>query len=59
MMLTLSLRSDDEMFHVTLYSWLLSDSVNMADKLIEVCFQQFKIGIRISRMGLSLMEYVV
>ena len=42
MMLTLSLRSDDEMFHVTLYSWLLSDSVNMADKLIEVCFQQFK-----------------
>ena len=45
MMLTLSLRSDDEMFHVTLYSWLLSDSVNMADKLIEVCFQQFKIGI--------------
>ena len=59
MMLTLSLRSDDEMFHVTLYSWLLSDSVNMADKLIEVCFQQCKIGIRISRMGLSLMEYVV
>ena len=36
-MLTLCLRSDDELFHVTLYTWLLSHGVNMADKLIEVC----------------------
>jgi len=33
-MLNLALRSDDELFHVTLYSWLISK--NLQDKLVEV-----------------------
>ena len=35
-MLLLALRSDDELFHITLYSWLMSDDVKMADRLVEV-----------------------
>ena len=34
-MLTLALRSEDELFHVTLYSWLLSK--NLSERLVEVC----------------------
>lgn len=33
-MLTLALRSEDELFHVTLYSWLMS--VGLSERLIEV-----------------------
>lgn len=33
-MLTLALRSEDELFHVTLYSWLIS--VGLGDRLVEV-----------------------
>ena len=33
-MVTLVLRSDDELLHVTLYSWFISEG--MADKLVEV-----------------------
>lgn len=34
-MVTLVLRSDDELLHVTLYSWFISEG--MSDKLVEVC----------------------
>lgn len=33
-MLTLALRSEDELFHVTLYSWLIS--VGLGDRLVEI-----------------------
>ncbi len=36
-MLTICLRSDDELFHVTIYSWLLSGNVNMTERVVEVC----------------------
>lgn len=35
-MVTLVLRSDDELLHVTLYSWFISE--DMPDKLVEVIY---------------------
>ena len=32
----LALRSEDELFHISLYSWLISDEVDMVDRLVEV-----------------------
>ena len=38
-MVTLVLRSEDELLHVTLYSWFISEG--MADKLVEVCMYYY------------------
>ena len=35
-MIVLILRTDDELLHVTLFSWLLDESVNLPDRLIDV-----------------------
>ena len=33
---TLSLKSDDELFHVAMYEWLIH--MNLTEKLLEVCY---------------------
>ena len=35
-LLALCLRSEDELFHVTLYSWMITEPVNLADRLVQV-----------------------
>ena len=42
-MLTICLRSDDELFHVTIYSWLLSVNVNMAERVVEVRLSVYRV----------------
>jgi hypothetical protein len=37
-LMKLILQSDDELLHVTLYSWLLSEPIKMIDKLLDVSF---------------------
>lgn len=35
-LLTMCLRSDDELFHVTLYSWMITAPVNLTDRLVQI-----------------------
>ena len=49
-MVTLVLRSDDELLHVSLYSWFISE--DMAHKLIEV--SSFQLWLAMSELTCSI-----